>query len=914
MSYKEKEKSLELLKRLCIIGLKNKGVHKDKRYLRRLKEELLAVELQGEAGYFLELKKKFQKENLIFPYNEHNLLIAWLLDLAPDFDIEKEYAFVWGEFPDVDIDYIRPVRDYLKRQWAPSRYGQEKVCEIGTYGTAGIKSSIIGMARVYGLDIHEIQRITKYMHDKDNEGNELSWDDALKKYKDFRKYCEEHPEVAQAAKLFQGRITHAGVHAGGLIISNKRIDGFVPLEVRLVNKENPYGVVCSAWTEGLAHQDLQPVGLIKFDLLVINNLMQIADACRLVKERHGIKSICAKPGDYDWSDTSYLNDEKALALADKGDLKGIFQFDGDGIQELVRKGGVSSFDDLVAYTALYRPGCLKVGMDEEYCKRKRRVEKENWEMDDLHPVLRNILKETYGVICYQEQVLSILREVGGISYTVAEKVRKAISKKKYSEFAAYKDMFIENGARVLGSKCLAEQWWRNIESWAEYGFNKSHACAYTYISSRLLYLKAHYPLEFYTAILMNEQDHDKYHEYISDARKHGIEVERADINKSDVSFSIVDDKIYFGFRNIKGIGESAAKRIVANQPYRSFKDFLDKFGFDLGVVRILIAIGAFQSIEPGRSVVELRKFYEAYRKYCDEKKRKTLAFTKAKKKVSDELKILIKELGITDKRKMSFSKQAMELWKEYEDVYKDVEYNYRGQKRTRKVSYYKLYCNLYKKLARSYENYKKWLEKSREPTLDDPSSYEHISVPKKEFEEYGYGVKMKDGRVCYLNIDRKYYCYNWCHELELSKDYHPNHTIKHFMNLWRANNSLSGPIEVMIISKDERTGKNKQKYYLLLVEDANYIRKRMVVWNNIHERYKDILKVGNLISVRVKYSKDYGMFEVVPTQYEKSPQQNEKQNEKQNKKPNKKPNNRRLAEDDASILCLRPPERVEVIL
>jgi DNA polymerase-3 subunit alpha len=343
------------------------------------------------------------------------------------------------------------------------------------------------------------------------------------------------------------------------------------------------------WTEGLNAQDLQPVGLIKFDLLVINNLMQIALACDLVKKRHGLPNICAEEGSWDWSDISYLNDPKALEMANKADLKCVFQFDSEGIRKLVKKGGVTRFDDLAAYSALYRPGPLNMGMDVKYCRRKKGEEPYN-----LHPLMEPILGKTYGVMIFQEQVMDILRVVGNVPDMHTEKVRKAISKKKVKDFIKYKEMFVEHGKINLNVNAdFLLNLWEQIESFAEYGFNKSHAYAYTYISSRLLWLKAHYPLEFYNAILMCENDDEKFREYKLDAKYHGVEIRPIDINKSKANFEITDGKIYFGFKNIKSIGEGVAERIVEHQPYTSFPDFLERFGTDGSTLKALCAIGVF---------------------------------------------------------------------------------------------------------------------------------------------------------------------------------------------------------------------------------------------------------------------------------------------------------------------------------
>lgn len=352
------QKEREILIRLCVHGLEQKKLT-DEKFKNRLKKELKEIDAQGEHEYFLNLYNKCKTENLVFPKNENNLLIAYLLNLTKDFDISKEYGWFQGESPDIDVDYIKEVRDYLKRTWATKTFGQDKICEIGTYGTLGIKSAMLDMARVHNEPRDEIQAITNKMADKDDEGNELEWDKALEIYADFKAYCEKNPRIADAARLLLDRNKSGGVHAGGLIISDRPLDGFLPLEVRSVKKELPDGIICSAWTEGLNRQDLQPVGLIKFDLLVINNLMQIALACKLVKERHNLDKICALPGQWDWSDISYLNDPKCIEMANNADLKCIFQFDSEGIRKLVKRGGVTRFDDLPIYSSLYRPSCLE---------------------------------------------------------------------------------------------------------------------------------------------------------------------------------------------------------------------------------------------------------------------------------------------------------------------------------------------------------------------------------------------------------------------------------------------------------------------------------------------------------------------------------------------------------------------------
>jgi hypothetical protein len=351
------------LEQICERAMKTK-CYGDERYAKVLKEEFYDLEGQNECDYFLGLYDNKAR----YSRNEHNLLIPWLLDLVPTYDIEKPSASTMGEFPDIDVDYLPMVRDYLKHDWASKTFGQENVCEISSYTTFGIKGSLIDMARVHGKDRDEVLNLTTKLGLKDDDGKVLTWDKALELYPELKEYCDRNKDVAEAARKLLHRNRGMGVHAGGLIISNSPIDMLVPL---VKSKGNDVGV--SAFVEGLHGTDLGPLGLIKFDLLVITNLMQIALACKTIKDRFKLDSFCARPGFLDWSDTAYLNDPKALALANEGKLKGIFQFDSPGIRELVKLGGVDSFEDLVAYSALYRPGPMGC------CEKNTKVyTKEGW--------------------------------------------------------------------------------------------------------------------------------------------------------------------------------------------------------------------------------------------------------------------------------------------------------------------------------------------------------------------------------------------------------------------------------------------------------------------------------------------------------------------------------------------------------
>lgn len=787
----------------------------DPRYKKKLEHELKEIKAQMKEDYFLGLFKKGAK----FPRNENNLLVPYLLNIVKDFDIEKPSEYVVGEYPDIDSDYIAPVRDYLRNEWAPKVFGAENICAIGNYSTFGIKSSLIDMARVHGKDRDEILSLTTKLGLKDEDGNTLTWEMAVAT-PELKKYCEENPDVAEAARRLVGRNRGSGKHAAGLIIASVPIERFVPL---VKDKE---GRATSAFVEGLHGTDLGPMGLIKFDLLSLVNLMQIALACKLVKERHGLKSICALEGKKDWSDTSYLNDPKALSMANEGKLKCIFQFDSRGIRDLVRTGGVTSFNDLVAYTALFRPGPLNENMHTAYVNRKRGLEKY-----EIHPSLEPILGKTYGVMAYQETLMKILSAVGAVPEMHCEIVRKAISKKKVEIFGKYKEGFIENGQKILGwdAEKVAELWGQ-IESFAAYGFNKAHAVAYTIISSRLLWLKAHYPLEFFAAVLSCVDEVDKIKIYKREAESMGVKVEPVHINKSKEKFAIVDDVIYMGFSNIKGIGDKPAARIVENQPYKNFEDFLTRYGPEETVIKRLLALRLFDDASPAR----LYNYYEYYKdlikKYTDKDKRYESSKIKNRSDIAQQAKSeVFADFLLAD------------LTRSKEDFYKVCnKHNYCEDD----IDYF---WKVYRKVIVSKEKYE---QKKDDFAIVGLHDYEGAGVTDPALQE----VLCEVPQIA----ENEYYGFSWKHLLESSADYQGDRTFADFDD----NETIDvRACEVHVVQPPvKRTAKNKKTvYYTVNVEDANSRMETVTFWNDDYERFKEELEYwendvrkGHFLSIRLK--------------------------------------------------------------
>ena len=966
--------SKEQLNAWLVQSLRDKGLL-DQAHRDRLLLEIKELDKQNEFDYFVDLAYKKIK----FGNNENNLLVPYLLGLVDEFDINIPPKYEYGDFPDIDVDFVDDVRDYLKNEWAPREFGSKNVCNIGNYTTFGIKSSLIDMARVYGQPRDEILGLTTQLGLKDDDGKPLTWEKALESDPRLKAYCDANKELADMAHRLIDRNRGRGKHAGGLIISRTPIDKLVPLCT-----DND-GLPVSSWVEGLHSQDLQPVGLVKYDLLGITNLKQIARIGRLVKQRHGLDHISNLPGQSDWSDTSYLNDKAALELANEGKLKCIFQFDSPGIRSMTKEGGVDTFDDLVAYSALYRPGplgCFSIGSlvnikggqkpieqlknwhDEiayvnnegniSYTKKfvlwktgKKKVvrvktksgkvfmctpdhrfltedgtyktienlksgkiskikecEMQDFEWDEIisiddageancyditllesdcyldepnfitngtvvhncgmhqhymdrkrgkeeysiHPLLQPSLGVTYGVMVFQEQVMQVLNVVGNIPLKDCEIVRKAISKKKEKVFAKYKIMFLENGQKNLGwaleeVQALFDQ----VVSFSEYGFNRSHAVAYNYLTSRLLYLKAHYPIEFFAGILESETNEDKIKEYKLEAERFGIQVNPVDLNKSSVNFKIIGTEIYIGFSNIKGIGPEVAQRIVDQQPYSGFEDFIKRFGTDANVLKPLIGLKVFPEGEKTWTImppllvqssedisepivtlgsvtpksingrVVLFEFADFYKEQLKKREDRNKRNAKGLDGRVEELRFLLPD-NLKDQASHDWFLQRLDMSEDALNAVPDLPV--------------KNVWKLLQKYKRSYQSFQEKVKKDDSVVLTD-------FVPTGEINE--------ELRVIYEDdltaAELKFYGFGWKHLLEKSPDFEPNWA---FSDLARRIEEspcrlIGGTVIVQVIElpKLKTSKKGTTTYFTVRVEDSEWQQATVTVWDVDYERFKE---------------------------------------------------------------------------
>lgn len=788
-----KQESIKKLTDLCLASLLAKNIS-NKIHLDRLRSEIREIHAQDEEEYFLNLKDEITEP---VP-NENNLIIPYLLGICDCFDINKPPEYVQGEAPDLDIDFIPVVAAYIKDVYLPKTYGKEYVCNICNYSTMQMRACILDVARIFGADRDEALNVTKNLDKmKDGDGNDLTWEQIEEISPQLKAYNIAHPEICKAVKKLLKKSRSIGQHAGGSVVSSVPISTIVPL---IKGKD---GVPCSAWTEGQTRQDLSKFGFIKMDNLSIDALEKVAYTCELVRQRHGIEKISAldREEDFNWSDKSYQNDPKALAAARKGDLKTVFQLDSDGIRRLAKDVQVDSFIDIVSIVSLFRPGPMAAKSPEKYAKRKNGKEEYF-----LHPALQPIIGPTYGVMCFQEQVMQILNTVGLIPMKECVPIIKAISKKKHNVIAKSQSMFIENAQKTINcSEREATAIFDEILGQAAYCFNKSHAAAYADLSAKMLYLKVHYPIEYFTSMLkyLKTAD-DRMLAYMQDARSHGFKVNKIDINKSKEDFAIVDEQIYFGFSKIKGIGDEMSKRIVAGQPYVSFSDFLDRADVSADVIKPIIGLGVFKEDTP----INLYKIYETHKL---KKKRIETLIPRIEEYLPKHNKALQEISGISNMTCSNFESFKNQLCDP--KLFKKLE------------SVVKKYNRLKSKAQEEMDNIE-LVDFSQKVTLDQ----KFIDIISSEF-----------------TSQTEYLGFLWDHPMAALPEVTCNY--ENTCNGFDESFEDHGILEITILDVVEKV--KNIKFYSIKGEDINSTKCNITIWGSDFKVWEEELKVGNVVKIHV---------------------------------------------------------------
>jgi DNA polymerase-3 subunit alpha len=566
------------LRELCEKGLRERyGDNPSQTARERLEHELSIICRMGFASYFLIVWDfvRFAVENGI-PCSARGsgcgALVSYVLKLSHVDPLEYDLLFERfldpnrSEAPDIDIDFCQERREeviaYVKR-----KYGEESVAQIGTFGTLAARAAIKDVGRVLDVPLERVTQLTNMVP----KTLGITLDEALEQSAELRQAYQSDPQVRELidiARKLEGTNRNAGTHAAGVVIANGPLSDYVPLQ-RVVRKGEDAGargneaVVTTQWVMG----DLEKVGLLKMDFLGLRTLTLLNKAVRLIAKTRGEKiDIYKLP----------LDDPETYQLLQRGDAKGVFQLENDGIRELSKRMKPDNFRDIIATIALYRPGPLQGGMVDAYVNRKHGREKPVYP----HPVMEEILGKTYGIMVYQEDVMRILNRLGGIELSSAYACIKAISKKKQDIIEQRRAEFLKGAVERGVNEATAKDIFDLILYFGGYGFNASHSAAYALIAYQTAYLKTHYTPEFMAALLSSEIDDANKREvmvdHIADARKMGVAVLPPDVNVSESEFTVHDGKIVFGLTAIKGVGRHSSEEIVrARNEGGRFKDIFD---------------------------------------------------------------------------------------------------------------------------------------------------------------------------------------------------------------------------------------------------------------------------------------------------------------------------------------------------
>ncbi len=486
--------------------------------------------------------------------------------------------------PDFDIDFCEKRRGEVI-EYVRHKYGEDSVAQICTYGALKTKAVLKDVARVLGHDFEFGNRISKLVPDE----LKMTLAKAVEKSEELAALIENDPEVEevfQYAEVLEGLNRQLGIHAAGVIIGDQRLDNLVPLTI------GAGGEIITQFTA----VPCEELGLLKMDFLGLRTLTIIRNALDMIEENHGVVINM---------DELPLDDPKTYELLQRGDTVAVFQLESGGMQNLCRQFGVETIEHIIALLAIYRPGPMQ--FIPQFVRRKKGEEEIIYD----HPKMERYLKETYGIMLYQEQIMQVVQVLAGFSLGGADILRRAIGKKKVDVLAQQKAKFVEGCAKTNQiSEALANQIWEKIEMFAGYGFNKSHSAAYAVVSYQTAYLKANYPVEFMAAVLTSElANADQIAFLINACREMGIKVLPPNVNSSQIAFGVDNGAIRFGLGAIKGVGEVAARKIIesrqADGKFKSFQDFCERCGAAMNsrMMEHLTRAGAFDQLGLRRSQI-----------------------------------------------------------------------------------------------------------------------------------------------------------------------------------------------------------------------------------------------------------------------------------------------------------------------
>jgi DNA polymerase-3 subunit alpha len=538
------------------------------KYKSRIEHEINIIKDMGFEGYFLVVSDfiKYAKSSNI-PVgpgrgSAAGSLIAYLLDITEVDPIR--HGLIFERFlnperismPDIDIDFCGEGRDEVIK-YVTQKYGEDKVAQIGTFGTMSSKAVIKDVGRVLGFNFGDVNKVTNLI--PSFRGKVYSLDECYKKIKEFKTLVNSSAQFTELFKLglkLENSVRHSSTHAAGVVISNESLDKMIPLY------KGSKGETVTQYDMN-AVEDL---GFVKFDFLGLKTLTVIKKAKEFIaKDTPEIEELLKKAD---------LNDKKIFKLLSTGQTRGLFQIESSGMKDLLQNLKADKFDDLVALLALYRPGPLESGMVEDYILRKNGKRK----IDYPTPELEEILKETHGLFVYQEQIMQTASILASFSLGDADLLRRAMGKKKASEMLAQKEKFMDGTKKNNIPQKVATDIFDIMEKFAEYSFNKSHSTAYAYITFQTAFLKTYFPCEFMSALMSSEINlSEKIVSNIRECKEMAIEVLPPDINESGSGFTPLKKSIRFGLNAIKNIGTNIVNNII--QTREELKVFSSLFEF-----------------------------------------------------------------------------------------------------------------------------------------------------------------------------------------------------------------------------------------------------------------------------------------------------------------------------------------------
>jgi len=487
--------------------------------------------------------------------------------------------------PDFDIDFCQDRRDEVIN-YVQKRYGRDQVAQIITFGTLQARGVLRDVGRVLQMPYGQVDRLTKLV--PQNPAAPVSLAAAIESEPKLQAFRDEDPVIARAfdiAQRLEGLTRHASTHAAGIVIGDRPLSELVPL-YRDPKSDMPVTQFNMKWVE--------PAGLVKFDFLGLKTLTVLDRAVKLVKQR-GIEIELGRIP---------LDDKKTFEMLGRGDVVGVFQVESQGMRRALVDMRPDRFEDIIALVALYRPGPM--ANIPTYCARKLGEE----EIEYLHPALEPILKETFGVITYQEQVQQIAKSLAGYSLAEADLLRRAMGKKIKSEMDAQRARFLSGATERGLQQSTASAIFDACAKFAEYGFNKSHSAPYAFITYQTAWMKAHYPVEFIAASMtLDINNTDKLAEFRAEAQRLGIKVEPPSVNKSGSTFEVSGHTIFYALAGLKGVGAQAVDMIVearADRVFTSLADFASRVNpraINKRVLESLAAAGAFDGLDANRARV-----------------------------------------------------------------------------------------------------------------------------------------------------------------------------------------------------------------------------------------------------------------------------------------------------------------------